>query len=168
MFISSFSLAGKEILVGRPPKPRTVAATPAVSLFKPQGVPARYLDTVVLGLDELEALRLADREGLYQEEAAERMGISRPTFGRLVEEARRKVADALFNGRALAFEGGAVACAGQDIPRCGRCGRRRRGDGDQAGCCGVCAAETDQPVTQGGRGRGHCHRQCGGNDPRGA
>lgn len=152
--------------MGRPPKPRTVAEIPAVSLFKPQGVPARYLDTVVLGLDELEALRLADLEGLYQETAAERMGISRPTFGRLVEEARRKVTNALFNGRALAFEGGAVACADQDRPRCGRCGRRRREDGDQDGCCGLCIAETDQPATPGGRGRGQCRRRWGRSGPR--
>ena len=59
-------------------------------------------------LDELEALRLADFEGLYQEEAAARMKISRPTFSRVVEQARRKVATALIQGKALRFDGGAV------------------------------------------------------------
>ena len=56
------------------------------------GVPARSLVEIVLTVDEFEALRLADYEGLYQKQAAERMGISRPTFGRIVEAARRKVA----------------------------------------------------------------------------
>ena len=95
----------------RPPKSRTVQGEPRATYFKPRGVPARLLETVVLGLDELEAIRLADLEDLYQEDAAARMNISRPTFGRLVARARHKVADALFNGKALIFEGGAVnAC----------------------------------------------------------
>ena len=95
----------------RPPKSRTVQGEPRATYFKPRGVPARGLETVVLGLDELEAIRLADLEGLYQEDAATHMNISRPTFGRLVAQARHKVADALFNGKALVFAGGAVnAC----------------------------------------------------------
>jgi len=82
------------------------------------------LETVVLGLDELEAIRLADLEGLYQEEAAERMGISRPTFGRLVGVARRKVADALFHGRALAVTGGTVHLGNTSWFSCTMCGQR--------------------------------------------
>ena len=69
--------------------------------FKPVGIPARMLDEVVLTLDELEALRLADLEGLYHDRAAERMGISRTTFGRILSEARKKVADALVGGKVL-------------------------------------------------------------------
>lgn len=66
------------------------------------------IDVVVMTLDEFEALRLADLVGLYQEQAAEEMGVSRPTFSRIVESAHRKVADALVHGKALRIEGGPV------------------------------------------------------------
>jgi predicted DNA-binding protein (UPF0251 family) len=59
------------------------------------------LERVVLGHDELEALRLADFEGLYQEACAERMGISRSTFSRILQSAHKKVADALLHGKIL-------------------------------------------------------------------
>ena len=62
------------------------------------------LEEVVLTLDELETLRLADHEGAYHEEAASMMGISRATFGRVLEQARRKVAEALLKGKALKIE----------------------------------------------------------------
>ncbi len=87
---------------------RYVGQTPCARYFKPAGFPIRMLEEVVLGLDELEALRLADLNGLYQEQAAEQMKISRPTFSRIVEEARRKVADVLIHGKALRLEGGTV------------------------------------------------------------
>lgn len=77
--------------------------------MKPAGIPARELEELILGFDEAEALRLADLEGLYQEAAARSMGVSRQTFGRIVESARRKVADALLNGKALRIEGGEVS-----------------------------------------------------------
>ncbi|HPE36377.1 MAG TPA: NifB/NifX family molybdenum-iron cluster-binding protein [Spirochaetales bacterium] len=77
-------------------------------VFKPAGIPARELEELVLGLDQAEALRLADLEGMYQEAAARRMGISRQTFGRIVESARRIVADAIINGKALRLEGGEI------------------------------------------------------------
>jgi len=133
----------------RPPKCRIIQGQPRVTQYKPSGVPARLLETVALGLDELEAIRLADVERLYHEEAAARMGVSRPTFGRLVAEARHKVADALFHGKALVFEGGAVEVSeaepvpgpggrgrgrglrGQGSPRRGR-GRGGRGHGGRA------------------------------------
>jgi predicted DNA-binding protein (UPF0251 family) len=86
---------------------------------KPAGVRACELNWLTLGLDEFEALRLADRDGLHHEAAAKQMGISRPTFGRIVENARRKVAQALCSGSALEIAGGNVAPAGG-------CGRRRR------------------------------------------
>jgi predicted DNA-binding protein (UPF0251 family) len=77
----------------------------------------RELEEVVLALDEFEALRLADLEGLYQEQAAERMNVSRPTFGRILEAAHRKLADALVHGKALRIEGGPVQ---QEVRRCCR------------------------------------------------
>lgn len=78
------------------------------AIFKPVGIPCSALEEVVMTLDEFEALRLADFEGLYQEKAAERMAVSRPTFGRICDSARRKTADALLHGKALRIEGGPV------------------------------------------------------------
>ena len=70
-------------------------------MFKPAGTPMNELEQVPLGRDELEALALCDRDGLTQEQAGERMGVSRGTVQRLVSAARRKVADALAGGKAL-------------------------------------------------------------------
>jgi len=99
---------------------RRVVGSPAASVFKPAGVRAIDLDEVVMTLDEFEALRLADFEGLYQEGAAERMRVSRPTFSRILASAHRKLADALVHGKALKIEGGPVFVQGR------RCSRRRR------------------------------------------
>lgn len=87
---------------------RHVPCPIAHQVFKPAGVPARELEEVTLGLDGAEALRLADLEGLYQDAAAQRMGVSRQTFGRIVEAARRAVADAIINGKRLRIEGGEI------------------------------------------------------------
>jgi predicted DNA-binding protein (UPF0251 family) len=96
---------------------RHIRGCPKVKLFKPAGIPARALEVVTLTLDELEALRLADFNALYQEEAAEQMKISRATFARIVEEARRKTADALIHGKAVWVEGGTVTMKGEsDMP----------------------------------------------------
>ena len=92
----------------RPKCCRVVAGEPRQNYFKPRGIPLVDLEEVVLGVDEFEALRLGALEGLYHEEAAARMKISRPTFGRIIEAARRTVADALVNGKALKIEGGEV------------------------------------------------------------
>jgi len=85
--------------------------TPRPAIFKPVGVPLKSLDTTTLLHEELEALRLADLEGRYQEEAAEQMGVSRSTFQRVVTEARRKIALALVEGTALHIEGGTFRVA---------------------------------------------------------
>jgi uncharacterized protein len=100
---------------------RRVAREPKTNYFKPRGIPLSSLDEVTMTVDEFEAIRLADLEGLYQEEAAGRMGISRPTFGRIVESAHRKVAEALVNGKALKIEGGEVTMPGQRLFRCNEC-----------------------------------------------
>jgi uncharacterized protein len=96
--------AGEGADMPRPFCKRFVGWQPGVSLFKPAGIPAGELEIVVLSLDEVEALRLADLNGEYQEAAAERMKISRATFARIVESARRKVADALVHGKALQIQ----------------------------------------------------------------
>ena len=92
----------------RPQKPRAVRHDPEVVHFKPAGVPMRLLEEVTLGLDELEALRLADLENLSHEEVGEMMKVSRATAGRILAEARRKTAAALVHGWAIRVEGGAV------------------------------------------------------------
>ena len=114
--------------MSRPRELRQVARRPRVWAFKPAGVPLRELRTLTLGLDELEALRLADREGLYHELAAERMGVSRVTFGRILATARGKVAEALLDGRAIVIAEGPVRFAEVDENGCPiHGGPRRRG-----------------------------------------
>ncbi len=116
--------------MARPLTPRRVACRFGVPGFKPMGVPARELAHTVLTRDELEALRLADLEGLYHEAAAERMGVSRPTFGRVLERARRAVAEALVEGKALLFSEGPVEEAAPFEDPCPVHGwGRRRGRG---------------------------------------
>ncbi|MFZ2782357.1 MAG: NifB/NifX family molybdenum-iron cluster-binding protein [Rectinemataceae bacterium] len=90
--------------MSRPPCMRRLGTGIESRVYKPAGVPARDMGEVVLGFDEAEALRLADLQGLYQDAAALSMGVSRQTFGRIVEGARRKVADAILNGKALLIE----------------------------------------------------------------
>ncbi len=92
----------------RPVSPRNVDHVPPVTWFKPAGVPMRCLDEVQLTVDEVEALRLGDLEGLYQAKAAEQMGVSRSTISRILASARKKVAEALVHGKAIRVEGGAV------------------------------------------------------------
>ncbi len=79
---------------------------PAVTVFKPAGLPKAALEEVVLTVEELEAVRLKDLEKLEQEECAARMRVSRPTFQRILGTARGKIADALINGKGLRIEGG--------------------------------------------------------------
>ena len=95
----------------RPPKCRRVAFLPNVTYFKPAGIPLRALEEMQLSVEEAEAIRLKDLEGLEQEEGAERMNISRPTFQRVLASARQKMADALLNGKAIRIEGGSFEMA---------------------------------------------------------
>ena len=104
--------------MSRPQCCRRIAGRPIASVFHPAGVPVQGLVGIVLTLDEFEAIRLADLEGLYQEQAAERMSVSRPTFGRILAAAHRKVAEALAHGKALKIEGGTIR---MERPRSARC-----------------------------------------------
>jgi uncharacterized protein len=108
----------------RPPCCRRIAAGPVVAVFKPAGIPTCDLEQITMTLDEFEALRLADLEGQYHAEAATAMGVSRPTFGRILEAARRKVAAALTHGSALLIDGGPVVTGTRGGPRRHRCSRR--------------------------------------------
>jgi len=90
----------------RPRICRRVRFLPGVTYFKPARVPLRHLEETILTVDEFEAIRLKDLEGLDQENAARKMKISQPTFFRLLDSARKKIADALVNGKAIRIEGG--------------------------------------------------------------
>jgi len=125
----------------RPPRQRIVTGQPIATVYKPAGVPARSLQWVNLTLDEFEAIRLIDGEGLDQQAVAGRMGVSRPTVTRIIGSARSKIAQVLTGGQALAIEGGPVTAqpamgpfgAGRGFGGGGRgrggFGRRGRGRG---------------------------------------
>lgn len=99
---------------------------PPCSVYNPVGIPARFLEEVVLTVDEFEAIRLADLEGMYQERAAVNMKVSRQTFGRIIESARKKIADALVAGKALRIEGGEFTMPSMRIFRCSKCDHSRQ------------------------------------------
>lgn len=88
----------------RPRKPRCLRFRPGVNYFKPIGIPLRHLDEVVLEHDEIEALKLHDVDGLDQIGAAKKMKISQPTFGRILDSAYKKIANALIKGKAIRIE----------------------------------------------------------------
>jgi predicted DNA-binding protein (UPF0251 family) len=92
----------------RPQYNRIVHEPPLFSEFKPIGLRGKDLKQIVLTLDEFEAFRLADQLGFSHAMAAEEMEISRPTFSRLIEKARKKIADFIVHGRLLTIEGGSV------------------------------------------------------------
>lgn len=92
--------------MARPRNCRRVGCLPGSQYFKPRGIPLSGLEEIKLTVDEFEALRLADLEGLYQDQAAGRMNVSRQTFGRIIGSGHKKVAEALVKGKALKIEGG--------------------------------------------------------------
>jgi len=121
----------------RPKYCRKIGYAPDVTYFKPKGIPAALLEEVLLTLDEFEAVRLADLDGLYQDQAAASMNVSRQTFGRIIDSAHRKIADVLIHGKALKIEGGAVEIADVKRIRCERCNRffeQSSGKEDQINC----------------------------------
>jgi len=161
----------------RPCKCRFIAAQPQLGAFKPAGVPGSGLESIELGLDELEALRLADLEGLYHDAAAERMRISRATFGRLIECARHKVACAIFHCKILVFHGGTVIMRGMRTFECVDCGSRfgkPHGTGRPASCpkcrgTNFCRVAEERGGGRGGehdvgvgQGQGRCRRRRAG------
>ncbi len=105
----------------RPEKDRIIFKPPLFTEFKPIGISVRSLSQTLLSLDEYEAFRLADHIGLSQIEAAEEMGISRPTFTRLIEKARKKIAEFIIQGKLLTIEGGNIHFR-NNIIRCVNCG----------------------------------------------
>jgi predicted DNA-binding protein (UPF0251 family) len=105
--------------MGRPKKCRWVETEPGVTFFKPRGIPLRNLEQMVITVDELEAMRLADFLEMTQEEVAQKMQVSRPTVTRMLARAHRAVADALVHGKAICIEGGDYRL-GQQCEACGQ------------------------------------------------
>lgn len=105
----------------RPRLCRRVCFQPGVTRFKPAGIPMVELEESILAVDEFEAVRLKDLDGLEQETAANMMNISQPTFHRIVTSARKKIADAIVNGKAIRIEGGVYRMAGVEKFKCPSC-----------------------------------------------
>ncbi len=144
----------------RPPKCRRVSLLPQATYFKPAGIPLKALEEVQLSVEEAEAIRLKDLEGLGQEQGAERMSISRPTFQRILASGRQKIADALFKGKSIKIEGGIFEMASQQF----RCLNGHEWEvpfeimrATPPQFCPVCNTATIQPLPPagfGGQGRG--------------
>ena len=109
----------------RPKKIRFVSGYPAIAAFVPRGM--AVTGEVLLSLEELEAIRLSDFEHLDQEKAADMMGVSRHTFGRILADARSVVAEALVTGKAMRIQGGTYEFRGMGQRRRRRGGRRHSG-----------------------------------------
>lgn len=85
----------------RPKVARILTFKPQITFFKPKGVASKDLQIVMLEPDEVEAIKLCDVDGLQQKQAATQMGISQPTFSRILHHAHQKVAEVLIFGKAL-------------------------------------------------------------------
>jgi uncharacterized protein len=128
---------------------RRIHQHPQSGLFIPAGIQPGQLKELVMTLDEFEALRLADLEGMYQEQAAKKMEVSRATFGRIINSARAKVAEALVLGKALRIEGGPVATGDKESFRCPSCHRFSSDSvaGRHFNDCPKCAKKRDGAVS---------------------
>ncbi len=151
--------------MARPRNCRRVGSIPESTYFKPRGIPLTMLQEVILTVDECEAIRLADLESLYQEQAAERMKVSRQTFGRIIESAHKKVAEALVKGKALKIEGGEFEMTSMRKFMCSNCqhtweipyGTGRPQDCPSCKSGNVHRAEGDKGYARGlGRGQIRC------------
>ena len=154
--------------MARPVKLRCVAQLPNAGFFRPMGIPASALQEVSLSLEEFESIRLKDFEGLEQEQCAQRMHISRPTFHRILESARGKLADALVNGKAIQIEGGNFGLP-QSRFRCSNDGHEWNVPFETLArrlplSCPECSSVNVQPMPLPpfGRGGGRGRRFCGG------
>ena len=153
--------------MARPRNCRRVGFMPNSNYFKPRGIPLSMLEEVILSVDEFEAIRLADLDGLYQEQAAEKMKVSRQTFGRIIEAAHKKLAEALVKGKALKIEGGEFEMASTRKFKCSECQHSWEvayGTGRPEGCPS-CKSENIHTAEQNreyakrvGRGQGRCCR----------
>lgn len=118
--------------MARPYTNRNIKEPPRIRGFAPYGSPRSVFEKVELNIDEFEAIRLADYEGLDQGEAARRMGISGSTFSRLIEKAHKKIGEAFVEVREILIGGGSVHFR-NNIFRCGNCGHLIRMSIDRPG-----------------------------------
>ena len=155
--------------MARPFKKRRVGCNPQANYFKPRGIPVADLDEVVLTMDELEAIRLADLEECYQETAAQQMEVSRQTFGNIVKSAHKKIAAALVQSKALKIEGGIIKMSARTF-RCSDCrqewsvpfGTGRPETCPQCKGTNFQRSEKDRgPARRGGSGQGRGKGRCG-------
>ncbi len=126
----------------RPKKNRRIRAALSSFIFKPQGIPNKYLEEIVLESDEVEALRIADLQMLSQEEGAAKMNISRATFGRIVTKAHYKIADSIINGKAIIVSGSLPEKFKGHMLECKNCGFIKKAD--ELECCPKCNKERKQ------------------------
>ena len=147
--------------MGRRPLWRRVDFIPEVTYFKPVGVPLNRLEETRLSIEETEAIRLKDIEGLEQEECAQRMNVSRTTFARVLTSARQKMADALLSGKAIKIEGGNFEMAVRRF----RCANGHEWDvpfdvmiNIPPQVCPICSTPTIMPLQPLGRGCGRYSR----------
>jgi len=112
---------------------RRICCEPGIVYFKPRGMSMHELEEVALGLDEFEALRLLDFAQREQGEVAKSMGISQPTLSRIIASARRKVAEAICEGKAIRIAGGQYSVAGPGAHRFCGCAKTRGGTKGNAG-----------------------------------
>jgi uncharacterized protein len=145
--------------MSRPKKKRIVHQPPIHTAFKPVGVHWDMLQQLSLSLDEFEAIRLTDHIGLDHSSASDEMEISRSTFTRLIDKARKKMAEFLIEGRQLFIEGGDIHFRGNLI-RCKSCGHMfNTGFEQEMVKCPSCGSENLLDLA-GGFGHGKC---CQGN-----
>jgi predicted DNA-binding protein (UPF0251 family) len=142
--------------MARPEKKRNVLAPPAFNKFKPAGIKMHKLEREELSLDEYEALRLADYDGLEHSDAALKMGISRPTFTRLISKARQKVAKFIVDGKVLQIDGGSVHFS-QNTIICLDCKKRYPGNfiDNFEYSCPECGSKNAENLAE-GFGHGRC------------
>lgn len=105
----------------RPRCHRRIGKSPRCCRFNPDEIESSGVGEVILSPDEVEGIRLADLEGMYHEKASESMGISRQTFGRIIESARKKVAEALVEGKILKIEQGDTKMTAKRTFKCHDC-----------------------------------------------
>ena len=151
----------------RPVQCRRVSCEPSHAYYKPCGARKRDLEEVVLELDEFEAIRLADFEELYQEAAAEQMGVSRQTFGNILAKAHKKTADAFVNGKSIRIFGGHIEMVEREF-MCAECkhkwnlpfGSGRPDQCPECQCKNIHRANVGRGRNGNGSGFGRGQRQC--------
>ena len=150
----------------RPRKRRCVYNNPEFTYFKPRGVPVAHLEEIVLAVEELEAIRLRDIKGLKQKEASKEMNVSRSTYQRVLGSARKKIAEALINGKAVRIKGGDFVMGKRKFT-CSECGNKWEiaHGANRPSICPKCESanfhrsDDDRGYARRGRGfRGNCGR----------